>query len=706
MALDDYNPSTALTAYYPTRDERRPARLWATEKLLHDLKAAGLVDFFEGSGSNPTTLDGYASTKVWLRVSSGVTEAPGEIRAYDGAGDASLLENWPELTAAGFAAFLGPPTQGQVAAAGAFMKASDTSDAIAEGETKLLMTVAERAAVARLDRISAFAFGLDLSPEADNTAAINAALAYSAANGVTIVHPIGTAFYEGELVFPDGARWHAAVPFRSIIKKSNGNTNRALITENFDDLTGTSDGYAADVPQYIEMVGLIFDGNYMTAARAAYVNTSGGGLFLFARKMKLDLVVQNQAGIGVWSECPPGNPSPLDLGFPPSADVHLRIDTTKEEGLIWKGPVDVELKHVLQWNAGARIADDEFDGAVSSPTYGGTNGGYTDGVVFDRGAEVGMIHSFGNYAGGGIIVNDGRINADLLMAESCHFGGIHLLGGQGMIDRLDVHRCGGYMADTRPDFFYNAIGTGNVGYRINQLSNHNISFPGDRGPCNRIVIGSSARWLTCLLWEIKANTRAGHGLVVEDGADFIQMLGGVVHQCQGEAEDTLDSTAILRKSDGNHNIEIEAEVIQCDVVFNSDGTPHNEKIKIRYRIDSDQTAFAGTLRSLPGQMWDISGHVGSGNGNANWFGSKNDVAFTFDSTSSAEQSATVAHKLIGAPAFARMQCSLVDPGTDINVAVDYFFIGDSDDTNITVIYKQASTTGVNTTPRVWVHAEI
>lgn len=136
MPLDDYNPSTALTAYYPSRDERRPARLWATEKLLHDLREVGIVDFFEGNGSDPTALSGYSSTKMWLRVSSGLTDHPGEIRAYDGSGDPSLLENWPEMNVASLAAFLGPPTQGQVASTGAFMKASDTADDITESSTR------------------------------------------------------------------------------------------------------------------------------------------------------------------------------------------------------------------------------------------------------------------------------------------------------------------------------------------------------------------------------------------------------------------------------------------------------------------------------------------------------------------------------------------------------------------------------------------
>lgn len=112
MALDDYDPSTALTAYYPTRDERRPARLWATEKLLHDMAELGMVEFFEGPGTNPTTIADYATTKLWLRVSSGVTAQPGEIRAYDGSGDPALLASWPVLTPATYLAFFGASVPG------------------------------------------------------------------------------------------------------------------------------------------------------------------------------------------------------------------------------------------------------------------------------------------------------------------------------------------------------------------------------------------------------------------------------------------------------------------------------------------------------------------------------------------------------------------------------------------------------------------
>lgn len=100
MALNDYDPTTSLDAYFPDRTERRTARLWSVEKLVQDMAEAGFVSLFIGGGANPTVLPNYASSKVWLRVDDGVTAAPGTIRAYDGTGDPAQLASWPTLTEA------------------------------------------------------------------------------------------------------------------------------------------------------------------------------------------------------------------------------------------------------------------------------------------------------------------------------------------------------------------------------------------------------------------------------------------------------------------------------------------------------------------------------------------------------------------------------------------------------------------------------
>lgn len=105
MTTDNYDASASLTAYYPSRDGRTVARLWSREKILHDLADLGVVEFFEGGGSNPTLLSGYAADKLWLRVDEGVTTQSATVRAFAG-GDPSLLASWPETDRASIAAHL------------------------------------------------------------------------------------------------------------------------------------------------------------------------------------------------------------------------------------------------------------------------------------------------------------------------------------------------------------------------------------------------------------------------------------------------------------------------------------------------------------------------------------------------------------------------------------------------------------------------
>lgn len=108
--IDDYDAGAALTSYFPSKAERRPARLWATEHLIQTLAEIGMIEVFFGAGTDPTVLTGYASTKLWLQVSSGLTDEPGTLRAYDGSGDASDIANWPALTVSGFQTYLAAST--------------------------------------------------------------------------------------------------------------------------------------------------------------------------------------------------------------------------------------------------------------------------------------------------------------------------------------------------------------------------------------------------------------------------------------------------------------------------------------------------------------------------------------------------------------------------------------------------------------------
>lgn len=102
MTTDLYDATEELDPYYIDRDASSPrGRLWAVEKAIITLAAAGLIDVFKGSGSDPTGLTGYSTSKLWLRVDDGVTTAPGTLRVYDGSGTASLLASWPTLASQG-----------------------------------------------------------------------------------------------------------------------------------------------------------------------------------------------------------------------------------------------------------------------------------------------------------------------------------------------------------------------------------------------------------------------------------------------------------------------------------------------------------------------------------------------------------------------------------------------------------------------------
>lgn len=96
---DNYIAASSLTTYYPSRTSNSKARLWSVEKALHDLAALGIVDFFEGVGSDPTALTGYSEKKLWLKLpATGVTTTPGTVRRWNGSSPASSLSNWPEMS--------------------------------------------------------------------------------------------------------------------------------------------------------------------------------------------------------------------------------------------------------------------------------------------------------------------------------------------------------------------------------------------------------------------------------------------------------------------------------------------------------------------------------------------------------------------------------------------------------------------------------
>lgn len=462
--------------------------------------------------------------------------------------------------------------------------------------------------------VSAVAFGARPNMSLfDSAPALTAALRYSAAKGYLISEGAYNLYQGSPITAPNKARCVGA-NYETYIIKMPTYSGPAFRTEYFDFLTGTTDAFSSQVPETFQFDYFTFLGSYQNAARDAYVQTGGQGVQVFARKVRLKSRVFNMQGVGVWLECPGGNgPTPLQPGFSREADIELYTHQTQYEGVVWKGPPDVKCAWILAADPASRIVAEQGNGKVSSPTYGAANGGQTYAVVFDaRGAEIGKVHAFGNFGGGGIDWrNGGRINAEMLMAESCNFGGIKISGGAlGTIANLDVHRVGGFGGDSTADFIYDGIGANNKGVEISSCNVYRQDAA-NVAARNGIEITGDFINIGTVKVDLGSTSPAGHGIVIDnDTAQWITINGGEIARCKGTAPDGLASSAIYRKTAGNGSmISIKANVRDCDVAFRSTGTPRLEKIELQCFLTSGQSLFAGTLPSNPGQDWDIKGTI-------------------------------------------------------------------------------------------------
>lgn len=551
-------------------------------------------------------------------------------------------------------------------------------------------------------------FGAAIDGTTDDATAINVGLTVSTMLGTALYHPAGTSMIGQTIFLPSFCNW-LGDNYATTIKRISSFAGAMVKTANFDSLTGTSDAFAPGVPERVAIDCITFDGNYQNAARTTYVQASGDGLRLFTRKPLLKVRVFNTPGVGVWSECPGGNgPTPLQPGFSREADMCIYTHQTQYEGVIWKGPPDVELDWILQADAGSRIVADQENGKVSSPTYGAVNGGQTFGVVFDAlGAEVGTVHTFGNFAGGGIDWrNGGRINANLLMAESCLYGGINITGNPiGSISKIDVHRTGGFNGDTTPDFVYSGTGNNNMGLEIAILScyRQNAAHTGAR---NGVHITGDFIDIALLKVDLGSTSTAGHGLYIDnDTAQWITIRGGEIARCKGTAADGLASSGVYRKTAGNgSSVIINAAVRDCDVAFRSTGTPRVETINLQFFLGAGQLPFAGDPRNQLGQKWDISGVV-----DGVQKVSRNIIYVgPFNSNSASPQSLTGAHNLIYAPPFGKyFPGNIIDSPTSMTAGrVGFINIPTVDANNVTVEFQMGTVNGVDTQPRVGVYVEI
>ncbi len=625
MALDNYDPSTALSAYFPNRNERRTARLWAREKLLHDMQDAGFVNFFEGPGSNPTLLDGYAPTKVWLQVSSGVTESPGAVRRYDGSGDPTSLASWPVLDGAGFSQFLGVISMDQMTegantkimtaaergalAAVTFVTRASIASATVHSGVEVIRTIGHSnlfdggaAVYARVvsepshpgkvqsddgawwelrpinGRVSVRAFGAKGNGTDDDHPAIQNAIDYALELGGCEIWFDPGVYRTGDTIYLKSFA-HLRAHFGSVrIKLLDGADCSIIESDGFDVwdawTTGSTDGY----PMEFSIDGLILDGN---AENQGTVSTSLGnlvyGLRICSHRYRIGQIqIDDVKGVGCLSEYNTtlmaavrhddadnyGQQGDIEGTPAPYFVDALIVQDTLFESIVWGGPADIPIRYVSTNYCG------NLDGSPPStpPTSLLFSGEEIHSFRQQTNVQIGYANlNDALYGRAFYATPNARLNAGTLIASSS-WGAVKLDSScYGSISQL-VLQMNKYSWQSvyKPHLeCVTGIGSGQTRGRVSlpQITMRRIGS--DPDSIGPMIYDDAGNQYG-IIDDIGGTAMAGHGLVVGPNSRGVRVESFQCDSLQGTASDGTASTAIMIES-GADDFEINGIRVQnCD----------------------------------------------------------------------------------------------------------------------------------------------
>ena len=480
-----------------------------------------------------------------------------------------------------------------------------------------------------------------------------------------------------------------------IIKKAGFN-GHAVVSDNFDVLKGTQALTDERTPVDFGIEYIKINGQYLNAAEDAYINTDGGGVYIYGSKYKLKVIVFNVAGVGIY----------LDGAGAESVDrfragyIDVRSDTTRDENFIFKGPADLEIMSIRARRAGAVATTDSKRWSLwATPNYPQKN--RVDAVVFDDGCEVQFLHSWGHEVGYGVVHNAGRLNADLIISESA-LGGFEATGSAyGLIDKLRCHNIKGGVAYQDPPApssgsMPSARFGGNGNFIVSILS-FQRSGSGQTGHADlhvengRLIVGALS---------IIGHGKAGHGVVHNGGVLEIATLD--VDNIKGLSVDGSGSAAIVGNASGLYSyLAVRGFIRNSDVGIKKNKDANIENIDLQ--MQDVATPWVGNQRKNPGQKWKIDS-VGAVNKSSHFVG-----AIEFDPQSVEMQKVKIAHGLLYAPNINSVQISVADSPTSIVDSAAEFaqvVVYELNETYVTVGIKLRVAGNAATTPRVNINITI
>lgn len=537
-----------------------------------------------------------------------------------------------------------------------------------------------------------------------DTVAVQKAIDYCKTKGKTtkISVPSGTSIHNKEIIWKSYAYFEGVNYHDTVFKKATGFNGRLIVSENFDSITGTDASLTGKPIINFGIDKIKLDGQYIVNDQ--YVNNFGkGNLFIYGTKYKLNVKSINTDGVGVWLEYS-GNEDFIN-DVVRDADVNVIAYDTAEEGFIFKGAPDITLGKIFQKGAGKITTTDPRNSTLwSSKNY--PNQGRIDGVVFDQGAEIDMLHSFGNSVGYGVRMIKGRINANLLISES-NLGGFDFEAPvYGIISKLQMHNIKGGVTYTETPHesagkFSNLDNKTNQGLIFSEVrSDHSGSGQTGQNHVTFKGFGSSIGTL-----RINGYGKGGHGVYFDEASFGNTVENLIVNNIVGVSGfDSLESASVVRNSNNSSrsNYILDGNVTTAPVGLRTIGiNPRLEKINLMGTLI--KKPFDGVAKTNQGQRWNID------------FSDTSNVLKTtnfsgqvaFDPTILTQQELTIAHNLLHAPQMRDVQLTIGDSPTGMLAgSVQYFYVLSVNDTEIKIAVRMSVANGVNTSPFISVNCKI